>query len=86
MNPYVVHCKKSSYDLYIGRPSIWGNPFVIGKDGTRADVVRKYREWVLTQPALLAKIGSLKGKKLGCWCSPDACHGDVLAEMANKEG
>ena len=81
----VVHCKKNSFDVYIGRPSEWGNPFVIGKDGSRAEVVEKYRAWLLTQPKLLAKIKTLKGKTLGCWCSPDACHGDVLAEFADKE-
>ncbi|MGA9172340.1 MAG: DUF4326 domain-containing protein [Nitrososphaeraceae archaeon] len=40
----VVHCKKEKYDIYIGRPSRWGNPFVIGKDGTR-EVITKYNEW-----------------------------------------
>ena len=81
MNKLVVHCKKDKYDVYIGRPSKWGNPFVIGKDGTREDVVSKYKEWVQEQ-ALDFK--ELKGKTLGCWCSPHACHGDVLVEFANK--
>lgn len=81
----VVHCQKDKYDVYIGRPSEFGNPFVIGQDGNRKEVIEQYREWLLTKPSLLAKIKSLKGKKLGCWCSPDACHGDVLAELANKE-
>lgn len=83
---YVVHCKRSAYDVYIGRPGVWGNPFVIGKDGDRATVVAKYREWLLRQPELVARARQeLKGKILGCWCSPQACHGDVLAEIANKE-
>ncbi len=85
MTTKAVHCKKSHFDVYIGRPSIWGNPFVMGKDGTRAEVVEKYREWILTQPDLLGKIWTLKGKTLGCWCSPAACHGDVLAELAERE-
>lgn len=76
----VVHCKKSPYDIYIDRPSKWGNPFSIGKDGTREDVVRKYREWI-TQPLLMADLPELKGKILGCWCSPNACHGDILVEL-----
>ena len=42
----VVHCKKEPYDIYIGRPSKWGNPFSIGKDGTREEVIEKYREWI----------------------------------------
>lgn len=84
-NPYVVHCKKSKFDVYIGRPSIWGNPFVIGRDGTREDVVRKYKQCILSNSDLLSKVKKLKGKILACWCSPEACHGDVLVELANKE-
>lgn len=79
----VVHCKRERHDVYIGRPSKWGNPFVIGKDGDRDEVIRKYREWIKTQPELLAALPELKGKALGCWCSPRACHGDVLAELAD---
>lgn len=81
----VVHCKKSPYDVYIGRPSKWGNPFVIGQDGTREEVIAKYREHLLRQPELMKALPELRGKILGCWCSPAACHGDVLAELANKE-
>lgn len=79
----VVHCKKSKFDVYIGRPSIWGNPFEMGKDGTREEVIQKYRDWFLTQPDLQRRIGELKGKTLACWCSPKACHGDVLKEYAD---
>ena len=79
----VVHCKKENYDVYIGRPSKWGNPFTVGKDGTREEVVNKYRTWLLTQPHLLEELYSLKGKTLGCWCSPLPCHGDVLIEVIN---
>ncbi len=81
----VVHCKKDNYDIYIGRPGPWGNPFLIGKDGNRDEVVEKYAEWVLTQPELLAKIESeLSGKVLGCWCAPELCHGDILVELTNE--
>lgn len=80
----VVHCKKEPYDIYIGRPSKWGNPFTIGKDGTRNEVIEKYRQWILNQPKLLADLYELKGKILGCWCSPKACHGDVLIELSEK--
>jgi hypothetical protein len=52
----VVHYKKDAYDIYVGRPSKFGNPFVIGKDGTRQEVVNKYREWLLTQPELLVCV------------------------------
>jgi len=81
----VVHIKKNPYDVYIGRPGPFGNPFTIGRDGTREEVVEKYAEWVLTQPELLAKIKvELNGKILGCWCAPELCHGDILMELANE--
>jgi hypothetical protein len=79
----VVHCKKASYDIYIGRPSKWGNPFTIGKDGTREEVINKYRKYLYGNRELLGSILELKGKVLGCWCKPLACHGDVLAELAD---
>jgi len=81
----VVHCKRSKHDVYIGRPSKWGNPFEIGKDGDRAEVIQKYREWVATQPNLMAALPELRGKVLGCWCAPKACHGDVLVSLANDK-
>ncbi|MFO0958251.1 MAG: DUF4326 domain-containing protein [Isosphaeraceae bacterium] len=81
----VVHCKREPHDVYIGRPSKWGNPFVIGRDGTREDVVAKYEAWLHTQPELMAALPELKGKTLGCWCAPQECHGDVLARLANAE-
>ena len=80
----VVHCKRESYDVYIGRPSKWGNPFTIGKDGTREEVIQKYEEWIQTQPQLLDSLAELKGKTLGCWCHPQACHGDVLEKLIEK--
>ena len=92
MKKMVVHVSKSKYDVYIGRglcpitnqPSKWGNPFLIGKDGTRAEVIKKYREWVIKQPELMASLNELRGKRLGCWCGGSkSCHGDVLAELAN---
>lgn len=81
----VVHCKKDPYDVYIGRPGPFGNPFEIGKDGNREEVVTQYAEWVLTQPELLAIIkAELRNKTLGCWCAPKLCHGDILAKIANE--
>lgn len=70
--------------VYIGRPGKWGNPFFIGTDGTREDVIAKYREWIVRQEDLLAALPELKGKDLVCFCAPLACHGDVLSELANK--
>ena len=81
---FVVNCKKEKYDVFIGRHSIWGNPFVIGKDGNRDEVIQKYREYLENDDFLLSRINELRGKKLGCYCSPLNCHGDVLAELANR--
>lgn len=81
MTTRIVHCKKESYDIYIGRPSKWGNPFQIGKDGTRREVIEKFRRWILTQPNLLKDLHEIKGKTLGCWCKPKVCHGDILVEL-----
>ncbi|HEX3133793.1 MAG TPA: DUF4326 domain-containing protein [Planctomycetota bacterium] len=83
-HPLVVHCKRAPYDVYIGRPSPWGNPFRLGDEAQRAEVVAQYRAWVMAQPEFLARIRrELRGKRLGCWCAPRACHGDVLAQIAN---
>ena len=84
MSTTVVHCKRSEYDVYIGRPSIWGNPFEIGKDGTRQEVINKYEDYILGNPELLAKLPELKGKRLGCWCAPQECHGDVLVDLVEN--
>ena len=81
---YVVNCKKSKYDVFVGRPSIWGNPYVIGKDGTREEVIAKYKEYLMKDTFLLSKIKELKGKVLGCYCSPLPCHAEILAEIANE--
>ncbi|MDP2363355.1 MAG: DUF4326 domain-containing protein [Ignavibacteria bacterium] len=76
---------KEPYDIYIGRPSKWGNPFEIGKDGKREDVIEKYRNWILKQPRLLNVLYELEGKTLGCWCKPKTCHGDILVELIHKK-
>lgn len=82
---FVVHSKRSAYDVYIGRPSKWGNPFAIGKHGSRAEVIAKYRAWATASGLDKAAKAELQGKVLGCWCSPHPCHGDVLAEWANTD-
>lgn len=80
----VVSCRTSKYDVFIGRPSKWGNPFKIGRDGTREQVIDKYRYWIMNQRHLLFALGELKGKRLGCFCSPLPCHGDILASLADS--
>ena len=92
-NPKVVHCKKEPYDIYIGRGKCpttgkkgkWGNPFTIGKDGNREEVIKKYKTWLM-ESDLVNDVRELKGKVLGCWCSPQACHGDILIKLANEKG
>jgi hypothetical protein len=89
----VVHCKKDNYDIYIGRPSKYGNPYshldntlAEFKVKSRKEAIEKYREWILRGDGryLLNDIEELRGKILGCWCSPKACHGDVLIEILNE--
>jgi hypothetical protein len=81
----VVNCKKEPYDVYIGRPSKWGNPFKIGRDGSRHEVIHKYRVWILANSQLIKQIPlEIRGNTLGCWCKPYDCHGDVLTELTDK--
>jgi len=80
----IVNLRKQAYDVYIGRGSKWGNPFKIGVDGDRATVIQKYREYILKKPELLASLHELKDQVLGCYCKPQACHGDVLIELINN--
>jgi hypothetical protein len=84
----VVHCKREQFDIYIGRPSKWGNPYS-HKDNTlakyktvsRDEAVEKYREYILNKPELLECLHELRGKVLSCWCKPKSCHGDILVEL-----
>lgn len=77
----VVNRRREAFDVYIGRGSKWGNPYRIGVDGNRDDVIGKYRWWIAEQPFLLDALGELRGKRLGCYCKPERCHGDVLREL-----
>ena len=69
------------------KDSIWANPFKIGKDGSREEILDLYRDYIETKiekESLGDDLKSLKGKVLGCWCSPQPCHGDILIELINK--
>jgi hypothetical protein len=83
----IVHNKKADYDVYIGRPSKFGNPWVIGKDGTREEVIAKYAEWLPTQSHLMRSLYELDNKVLGCWCDypNEDCHGRILLEARKKQ-
>lgn len=84
----VIHQKDSATgDIYIGRPGKFGNPFKIGTHGDRAEVVRRFAEWVLGSDDMKAQwirenVHTLKGKRLVCYCAPMLCHGNILAAMA----
>ncbi len=74
-------------DVYIGRPSKWGNPYKIGKDGPRKICIQKFRRYLLQNKELMAEIMELDGKTLGCHCvgayqlHPDpVCHGQVIVQ------
>lgn len=90
----VVHCRKEPFDVYIGRSnpryglpkSPYANPFEVGQDGTREEVIEKYKDWLLAQPELVESARrELHGKVLGCWCKPKTCHGDVLVEIVDSD-
>jgi hypothetical protein len=93
----VVNCKSGEkYDVYIGRPSKFSNPFTY-KYGTsapwmvdsREDAIRLYQEWLRAQPELMAIVKQeLKGKILGCpgdGCPYLGCHGDILVKISNED-
>lgn len=83
--------------IYIGRPSVLGNPYLIGKDGDRSKVIFLYRSWLhskikLKDKAVLAVLDEIRKieKKhktcyLVCWCKPLPCHGDVIKEILDNE-
>ena len=84
MPTIVVNLREQQCDVRICRPSKWGNPFRMENRLVRMPVIDQYREWLRTQPQLIeAARRELKGKRLGCWCAPLACHGDVLARVAD---
>ena len=95
----VVNVKTDKdFDVYIGRAnrryrlarSPYANPFNITSECDREDAICHFRFWVLTsrdpQAVYIREhVHELRGKRLGCWCFPSACHGSVLAEMAGGE-
>ena len=75
--------------VYIGRGSIYGNPYVIGQDGTRDEVCDKYeaqmQDLFAREPDLLTEWRQdLKDKDLVCYCKPARCHGDFLLRLVNE--
>jgi len=87
---------EESGNVYIGRKgivfidgerfpkedSIWANPFKVGKDGTREEVIKKYETHIKAKIISgKANLKDIKGKNLGCWCKPESCHGDILLRL-----
>lgn len=83
----VVNKYKSEYDIYIGRGSDWGNPFTVEQYG-REKCIEMYeealRKAIAEHPIIIEKLMALKGKRLGCFCKPKACHGDVLIKLIEE--
>ena len=81
----VVNIRNQHCDVYIGRGSPFGNMFRIGQDGNREQVIELYRQKItkrmLSDEVFADQVLSLRGKRLGCFCKPLACHGDVLVEL-----
>jgi hypothetical protein len=86
LNARKVGTRAGPGQVYVGRPSKWGNPFAIPADGTRDEVIEKYRNWLAEQPDLLLQLYELHGKDLICWCAPEACHAEVLQDLARRSG
>jgi len=81
----VVNRRDGRYDVYIGRGSLFGNPYVLGRDGDRAEVILKYRDYfygrLANDPDFRSQVLALRGRVLGCFCKPLPCHGDVIVEF-----
>ena len=77
---------RDGFDVRIDRKTRWGNKFIIGRDGTREEVIEKHRVWLWREiragRVTLAELAELHEKRLGCHCAPEACHGDTLLRAA----
>lgn len=82
----VVNKRVHDYDVFIGRPSKWGNPFRLSGESKRGETLDRYREYLLREIEMgRLDPHELRGKVLGCYCKPAPCHGDILAELADAE-
>lgn len=85
----VVNLRHEKADINCGRGSVYGNPYLIGRDGTRDEVCDKYAlyfEKRLQDPQFRAKVLALRGKTLGCWCKPLRCHVDIIKKYIDEAG
>jgi hypothetical protein len=82
----IYDASRPAHDVCIMRPGRWGNPFHVRAGITREEAIKSYRKWLLSRSDLIAAARrELRGKVLGCCCKPLACHGDVIAEIVDKE-
>ena len=77
----IQNYKPQDGDVRIDRMTKWGNPFKMGIDGTREEVIEMYKDYIQDNLFLIEELKKLRPKRLLCWCAPKACHGDVLVEM-----
>lgn len=93
MKTKVVNLYKEQYDVYIGRAGkgrdgYFGNPFPLLKGDERGSTLEKYKQWFYNRLKIdrefELKISELKGKTLGCFCKPNACHGDIIKEYLDS--
>ena len=80
----VVHYLQDDYDVYVGRPSKWGNPYKLDSEKNRVRMIRRYTKYLLKQSMMLEALHSLRGLRLACYCAPMPCHADVLAALADQ--
>lgn len=86
----IVNLRTHTCDVSIARPSKWGNPHPIGwcphciREHTREEVIEIYERYICSRLDLIVQLRELKGKVLGCYCKPLACHGDVLVKLIEE--
>ena len=94
----VVNKRVDDFDVSISRDSKYGNPFRVGPDGSRKDVIKKHRRWLMrwilhkeevtigrwNNKWVVEHLKDLDDQILGCFCKPLACHGDTLVEFIGR--
>lgn len=85
---FIQNKETKNIERFPKQSSDFANPYKIGNDGTREEVIQKYKKYIEKQleqsPKLVIQLRSLKDKNLGCWCYPEPCHGDVLLDLIKK--
>ena len=83
--PDIEQWLQDDKNVYVGRPSRWGNPHKFNQNNSRQEVVDLFREYALENKTIVESIGELRGKNLGCWCAPSLCHAEVLHQLAGNQ-